>query len=320
MIIACLVAAAVAAVPPLSSSDVVASHLAAARGFGGIGAGTGTPDGRFLFTAEGAAIAILEPGRGNAPDRNFDKPLKKFELGSMRPHVVRMALDPEASLGDGSSLGKTGHPEYRNYLFLAAGHNGLWVVDADVEPRRPNRIARVDDSGDVPMFQTNARHCNDVDVATFGGETFVVATFAAAGDSLLRFYPIDDVRAILGASAQGAEETGREIVPALSVPLGRYMEGTPFSALSVGPNQISRSFASDLVVDQGAPNAEELYVYVAMRTDGVARVRVRRTEIVRGRIAPDAVVWGPRFGASSASATAPSQPNGTNRVSGSTLR
>ncbi|MEM9378706.1 MAG: hypothetical protein AAGB93_02070 [Planctomycetota bacterium] len=303
MIIACLVAVAVAAVPSLSSSEDFAAELATARGFGGIGAVTGTPDGRFLFTAEGAAIAIFEPGGGPRADRSLATPLKKFELGAARPHVVRMALDPEADLGDGSSLAKSGHPGYRNLLFLAAGHNGLWVVDADVNPRHPNRIARVDDSGDVPAFQTSARHCNDVDVATFGGETFVVATFAAAGDSQLRLYRIEDVRAVLAAASHGAPETGREIAPALSVRLGRYMEGTPFTALSVGPNQIARSFASDLVVDQGAPEADELFLYVAMRTDGVVRVRLRRTDVVRGRIAPDAVVWGPRFGDSSAYAT-----------------
>jgi len=317
MILACLFMAAPAVVPPVysnsrQSTQDLATRLAAARGFGSAGAITGTPDGKYIFSAEGASLAVIEPGRevstGDGPDRNFDDPIKKVELGAFRPSIVRMTLDPEADLSDGTSLVSTGHPLYRNYLFLAAGPNGLWIADADKSAGVANRIARVDDSGTLPAPLTSDRHCNDVDIVTLRGQSFVVATFAARGDSQLRFYRIEDVRAVLGSARSGAPETGREISPLLTVGLGSFLSGTPFSTFTVGPDQIARSFASELVVDQGDPNAGETYIYVAMRTDGIARVRVRHKEILEGQAAAGTVVWGPRFGDDSYHAT--HAPNG----------
>jgi hypothetical protein len=275
------------------------------------GAIGGTDDGRFIFSAEGASLAIIEPGRLpqaiRDPDAEFDQPIKVFELGHFRPHIVRMIVDPEADLGDGSTLASRG-PSYRNYLFVAAGGNGLWIVDVDPAPASVNRVARVDDSGDVPSVQDSNRHCNDVDLVTVNGETFVVATFAAVDDNRLRFYALDDVRGVLGGSVTAAE-TGHEIEPVLEITLGRYGAGNPALEYTRGPHQLDGSFASDLLVDQGNPAHSEAYLFVAMRTAGVVRVLVRYSDLQQGTSPPQRIAWGPRFGNGSHYATvAPPAP------------
>ena len=103
---ACLHVVALLAFVPLSPAAQLATNLEAARGFGKTGAITGTPDGEFLFVAEGAALSIIEPGRPIAgwPQENFASPRKRFQLGEFQPHVVRMIVDPDADLTNGETL------------------------------------------------------------------------------------------------------------------------------------------------------------------------------------------------------------------------
>ena len=291
-----------ASAPPHPTQE--ADALATARGFGTPGALTGTEDGAFLFVAEGAAISTIEPGGSSSPDLQFDNPVDRFQLGQAQPHVVRMRLDPCADIGDCSSLAVDGLC-YRNYLLLAAGHNGLWIADADIAPGVANRVARVDDSGDTPGAQDSDRHCNDVDVFTLCGQRFVVASFASREDSQLRFYRLSDVRRVLGGNPAGTEETGREIEPINIIPLGAYGSGDTALSYPLGPNQLARSFASDLVVRESRPWESSTYVYVAMRTDGLVRVEVEFWDLLCGSTPPSRVQWGPRFGDGSHYATVP---------------
>jgi hypothetical protein len=290
----------------------IATDLVAARGFAAPTAVTGTADGEFVFSAEGAAIAVIEPGHGVPgvdPDLNFDQPLKRFQLGRFQPHVVRMIVDPEADFGDCSSLAQDG-PCYRNYLFLATGPNGLWIADGDASTGVVNRIARVDDSesGD-PLEQDSHRHCNDVELVTVDGHTYLLATFAARDDSRLRVYCLDDVRAVLGCAGPSAPETGRELEARCEYVLGAYGAGDPSLEYTRDPAQIDASYASDLLVDQGDPCDDEAFAYVAMRTDGLVRVRLREDALKHGTACASDVEWGPRFGDGSHYATvAPPAP------------
>ena len=290
----------------------IADRLVAGRGYGMPGALGGTSDGAFIFSAEGASLAIIQPGRLpqgiRDPDAEFDHPIKSFELGHFRPHAIRMVVDPEADIDDGTTLAAAGLA-YRNYVFIAAGSNGLWIVDVDPAPGSVNRIARVDDSGDDPSVQDGDRHCNDVDLVTLDGATFVVATFAAVDDNRVRFYPLDAVRGVLGGSVGAPSETGHELAPMHEIVLGEYGAGNPALEYERHPAQLDGSFASELVVDQGDPCEDEAYLYVAMRTDGVVRVLARRCELEQGTSPPERVVWGPRFGDGSHYATvAPPAP------------
>ncbi|MEM9381796.1 MAG: hypothetical protein AAGB93_17710 [Planctomycetota bacterium] len=299
----CLIALALGATaPPFPAQQ--ADRLSTARGFGTPGAITGTEDGAFLFVAEGAAISSIEPGGSSDPDIQFDNPVDRFELGATQPHVVRMAMDPRADIGDGSSLVADGVC-YRNYLFLATGHNGLWIADADIAPGLENRVARVDDSSDTPGVQDSDRHCNDVDVFTLCGRTFVVASFASREDSQLRFYRLSDVRRVLGGDPCGTAETGREIAPVNIVSLGAYGSGDPDLGYEIGANQLARSFATDLEVRETRPWESATHIYVAMRTDGIVRVEVRFWDLICGSTPPSRVRWGPRFGDGSHYATVP---------------
>jgi hypothetical protein len=290
----------------------IADHLVAGRGFGPPSALGGTDDGQFVFSAEGASIAIIEPGRGGQgqsnPDLEFDMPIKQFELGHFRPHPVRMIVDPEIDLDDGSTLATSG-PDYRNYLFVAAGGNGLWIVDVDPALGTVNRVARVDDSGDVPGVQDSDRHCNDVDLVTVSGTTYVVATFAAVDDNRLRFYELDDVRGVLGCTVASPAETGNEIAPLHEIVIGAYGAGNPALEYERHPMQLEGSFASETVVDQGLIFDFRAFMYVALRTDGLVRVRVRRIDLELGVTPPGTIAWGPRFGDGSHYATvAPPAP------------
>ncbi|QDV05290.1 hypothetical protein Poly30_07860 [Planctomycetes bacterium Poly30] len=260
---------------------------------------TGTADGKYLFCIEGATMIAIEPAAApGTPSDNFANPVKEFTLGQFGVSAVRMAVDPDADFGNGYTLTTEG-AAYRNYVFMAAGKNGLWMVDGDIGPG-PNRVGRVDDSGaGVATLQFSNRYCNDVGILELGGQTYVAAIFAKRQQSHLRLYEIEKVRAVLGAPGSSGE-TGNEIEPDYTVVLNRNPD--VFPALP-GPSQVYRSFATDLEIDQPAGAPTELYVYVAMMTDGIVRVRLRASDVSSGATPAGTVAWGPRFGDASHYAT-----------------
>ena len=145
---------------------------------------------------------------------------------------MRLLLDPEGEMG---STGVLGDPGYKDFLLIAAGRGGLWIMDAD--PAGGGTAARVDDSiKNDPGIQNSKRYCNDLTAFKLEGDWFVAATFAKRNHSQLRIYKLQDVRKVLNNNL--TMETGNEILPKVNVPIGENPHSGPQLL-----TQINRSYA-----------------------------------------------------------------------------
>jgi len=158
-----------------------------------------TPDGTYLYSAEGGGIAVLDTSTGQT---GMDFPLKRFALGREGPIAVRMRLDEGADPLD----------EEDDILLLAAGRDGLWATSASLAPLVvgvPVNTVRIDDSGNMlGADQYSRRWCCDVNFVRVGGNDYVAALFQKKNQSRLRFYLLSDVHTTF---ADGIE-TGNELV------------------------------------------------------------------------------------------------------------
>ncbi len=240
---------------PQSGPDRILNELVAVHPYSSPGAMTSTPDGNYLYVAEGGAIAIIDadPGKPNAED-NYADPIKRQPVGSFGVLPVSMVLDPDISYDPREGCYRPG-TESTDLLYIAGGRDGLWVMEADVrDSGHVNQAFRVDDATVVAPnpVQDSRRWCVDVDVITLGlpgnEETYLLALFASKDDSRLRMYDLDDVRAIASSGA----ETGTEIYAHTETPIGRHP--------SLDPGENLHSFGFGMDVDE-----ETNHVYLAMQ-------------------------------------------------------
>ena len=269
---------------PQSGPDRILNELVAVHPYSSPGAMTSTPDGNYLYVAEGGSIAIIQadPGHPGAAI-HYENPRKRRPVSSRGVLPVNMVLDPDITL----PRGEIGYePTYgpNDLLYIAGGRDGLWVMQADVAaPTQPNLAFRVDDATIVGVNpdQDSRRWCSDVDLITLGTPgnetTYLLALFAAKDDSELRMYNLADVRNVVQAGLISGNETGHEIVAFTKTPLGRH------DSLGAGENLFSFAFGMD--VDDATKR-----VYVAMGYHGIARVRMKNMPPY-----PFAQ-WGPYFG------------------------
>jgi len=268
------------AASPQSGSDRILNELVAVHPYSSPGAMTSTPDGNYLYVAEGGSIAIIEadPGHPGAVT-NYKNPRKRRPVSSRGVLPVNMVLDPDITLPQ-AEIGY--EPTYgpNDLLYIAGGRDGLWVMQADVTaPAQPNLAFRVDDATIVgpSAEQDSRRWCSDVDLITLGNppneKTYLLALFAAKDDSQLRMYDLDAVRAI----ASSGSETGTEIFAHTETTIGRHS--------SLDPGENLHSFAFGMDVDE-ATN----YVYVAMGYHGLVRAKLKKNYPY------PTIEWGPYFG------------------------
>ncbi|TDJ65860.1 MAG: hypothetical protein E2O39_17390 [Planctomycetota bacterium] len=276
---------------PVSSQEIL-DELIAVHPDSVPGAMVSDPDGRYLFVAEGGALAALHV---RANPQVFAVRSKR-PIGATGVKPVRMILDPEADLALDDA------PGFEDVLYIAGGRSGLWAVRADLRPGGADFVAvRVDDSTDLePATQDSRRWCTDVDVMTVGGVRYLLALFAARSDSHLRVYCLDDVRGIAAAGT----ELGSELRPLYDVPLLAHPAAQTVPALAA-----SEALAMAMDVDGGyagtiQAGAEQAAVFVAMGSHGLVRVAFRVANFPARPCglpwavtpAPPAVRWGPVYG------------------------
>ncbi len=235
-----------------------------------------TPGGDYVFTGEGGTIAILdartEPG--------MHLPLDVFPLSSRGLVPVAMTADPGADLEDGV-VGP------QDWIYVAAGRDGLWAFEAEPAQTAPRMAWRIDDSGNLDVStQGGRRWRQDVDLLTIGGEEFLVTLGAKRNANFLRLFRLSQVHTVLA----NATETGNEIAPDVQFKLS----GPP--GLPAGVDAYGYGMAVDVAPPDHPTGAD---VYVALGMAGVARVRLVPGANPQGPPA-GAIEYGPRFGTGSA--------------------
>ena len=250
---------------------------------------TSTVDGKWMFQSEGGTMVFILTHDGMSyTDVGFKKidGEKRVPMGRKQVIASRVILDPGADTEPGPVTSTS-----PNLLYLAAGRDGLWMMEADVDTSVENAAWRVDDSGNITdvTTQNSRRWCSAVATMTVEGNEYLLALFARKGQSRLRVYPLDLVRAIADPSA-GNPELDSEILPALQVNLGVHPNAPPGSAKTYG-----RSVSLNMDVDQfdDVPGQESADVYVAMGHHGLLKVAFQ------GPPLQGTVTWGPIFGTGS---------------------
>ncbi len=215
---------------------------------------TASHSGRYVYAGEGSTLAVLELD----PQTGIRNPLKRIPISSRAVLPVAMALDPEANVEDGVQ-------DAEDVLYVAAGRDGLWAMQANPLAGAPNPAVRIDDSaGMSPTEQNSRRWACAVDFAVLGGTRYLVCLFSAAGDSRLRIYPLSEIRARVQQAATSGE-TGVELAAAGHA----FLMGNPAST-SAWP-----AFGYDLVVDQAGGPSNGAMAYVALGAHGLVRVKLQ---------------------------------------------
>lgn len=247
--------------------------------FGRAKAFTVTADGQWLYDGNGGSIAFIKM-KDSVTGPYIDDYLKLPD-GNKRLPVGQQSVVPSRMILD------TLHGEDR--LYIAAGRDGLWAMDAD-PLSTSNRAWRIDDSGNTnPVNQLSKRWCGDVEIETVDGEDYLIAIFGKRASSVLRIYKLDDVRAVASPSNS---ELGHEIAALVQIPLGTNSEYTPPSNASYGR---STSMAMDCVVE-GELGSQKLVAFVAMGHHGLVQVSF---DPGPGSTFSTAKAWGPVFGTGS---------------------
>ncbi|MFT7676828.1 MAG: hypothetical protein ACI8QC_000804 [Planctomycetota bacterium] len=224
---------------------------------------------------------------GNFDQTGFDfvNGSKKVRVGTKGVLAARMLLDPLAQTEptNGSN----------DYLYIAAGRDGLWFMQADVSSTT-NEAWLIDDSGNANVATQNSRRwCSDVDVMTIDGERYLVATFGKKSKSRLRVYRLADVHAI------AASPIPMPIAALVEVTLGNHpyfeIAGNDIHALT--PYEYGRSVAGAMCVDSyiKANGDECADIYVSMGHHGLVRIGFC-PEQFSGTLTPPSVDWGPVMG------------------------
>ena len=255
-----------------------------------------TRDGHVLFLGEGATMVFIDTfdeasGTFDASAFRSQDGFKRVPIGERGVLPNAILLDPDA----GDPPGALSPSTPGELLYLAAGRDGLWVMEADVDATVENRAWRVDDSEDADTStQDGARWCTALAIAPVGDDDFLLALFGRKGDSLLRAYRLDRVRAVADPLAP---ELGGEIAPDGEVALGDHDGLGPVALDLLGP-EYGRSVAlgmdADAYVDPGTGQSW-VDVYVAMAHHGLARVRIRPPAGGQGAPVLEGA-WGPVFG------------------------
>lgn len=287
-----------------------------------------TPDGRWVFSAEGGAITRLEFGGQNPSNTTFTPPEnnapflaapstpKRVQLGSEAVIAAEMVLDPELDLSDDGPGSSPNDDDANDIIYVAGGHQGLWAIEAHPGTAHQNRAVRLDNSGDKnPATQHSLRFCTSVAIMEVDGEQFVIALFARRDKNLLRAYPLQAARDALGlarASAATPPDVGHEIAGATSC----YFKAHPYQAPDVVLNGENVTWAGcygmNLAVDQdprpwvpdggpipGGIDDGAAEVYVAAMSGGLVRYRFYMTNPgggAGGAILKKYRTWGPVFG------------------------
>ncbi|MDA1349253.1 MAG: hypothetical protein O3A47_10400 [Chloroflexi bacterium] len=246
---------------------------------------TCTPDGRWVFSAEGGKVAFLDVYDEQTQaytdqDLTTINGTKKVPLGEFGVLASKLLLDPEAAAV----------PTGDDLLYVAAGRDGLWIFQADVDSGVENRAWRVDDSGNGdPSSQGGHRWCTDVAVMTVEGVDYLLATYAKKGESRLRVYELQKVRDI-GVLANS--EVGHEIGFDHQVMLNNNPVATERTFKYPAKN-FGGAVAMSIAVDQdGAAGSETADVYVAMGHHGLAKIHFWSS----GGVLKKTRTWGPMFG------------------------
>lgn len=271
-----------------------------------------TDDGRWIFSAEGGAVAFIEfgtsgPGTADPASLRQAMPVetKRVPLGALGVLAADLVLDPEADLSDDGALGGPGPEDTRDLLYVAGGHLGLWAMEAHPGAFHANRAVRLDDAHTAGAPHGDSeRFCTAVATARLGSLDVLLALFARADDNVLRVYDLDEARQAMTAASAG--ELGFEIEPLREVAFGAHpLE--PADVIAVGRRVTrGRSFGIAMDVDRaaavaGGPFAEPgvVDVHIAAMTSGVLRVRLAagpRSRLDGRRRVRAAKRWGPLFG------------------------
>jgi len=269
-----------------------------------------TPDGHWIFSAEGGSLAFVFVGAdnpssvsfpGNPPRRTMGAAEKRLQVGSLGVLAADLELDPGLDLTDEPKTLPPGtDPEkywptdedYEDILYIAGGHLGLWAMEAHPIAEYDNNAVRVDNSGDLNVStQDSNRFCTDVEVVRIGGQDYLLALFARRDDNLLRIYRLQDVRSALDAvrnGPAGVSDLGHEILGEASFYSVAHSLQGPEVLDPVTGDSVTRSgsYAMDMAVDTN-PDVSDLVgnsaygdpvdVYIAMLSGGLVRYRLYST-------------------------------------------
>ncbi len=243
---------------PASTQHKLFRELTAVHPFGPTGPVECDADGTHVFAAEGCAIAFLDASC--EPRFENDEtcaggpglPSKRIGISSRGVLGCELLLDPNADLSD---------PQAPNRLYVAGGRDGLWVMRADPGFGSPNPAARIDDAWDAADLagQGSRRWCHDLETISIGGESYLLALFAARSDTHLRLYSLVQLRSIPLSMdpANPSPETGNEVLPVVDLALPSNPAwvhpgpgGDPFFAEAYGYGVCSHG--SDAYVALGA--------------------------------------------------------------------
>ncbi|MEL6430773.1 MAG: hypothetical protein AAFR54_16425 [Planctomycetota bacterium] len=264
-----------------------------------------TPDGEWVFSAEGGVLAFLHVGTTHPGNTTFPAPElrismpdaeKRVQVGSLGVLASDLALDPDLDLSDDPPTLPAGTPpetssltdvDANDIVYVAGGHLGLWAIEAHPVAGYQNRAVRIDNSGNLQVAtQYSKRFCTDVEVVEIEGEPFLLALFARRDRNLLRAYPLGDVRAALHAargSTNDPPDLGHETLGVRSFYFKRHPQQGP--NVIVDSENVTRaaSYAMSMAVDtspdvsDGVGDAllgDPVDVYVANLSGGLVRFRL----------------------------------------------
>ena len=263
-------------------------ELVAAHPYSIPGPFTSSPDGDHIYAAEGGALALIHADHATwTPSQlkaAYDTSVWRAPVGHMGVTPIEMVLDPDTTWD--------GITDDHDLVYLAAGRDGLWVMQASENLADP-RAFRIDDSGNLdPTTQHGRKWCNDVKVLDLNGDRFLLALFAGRGRSNLRIYNLMGARGVVAAGLPGALDTGHEIAPVQT----SFLQKNP-AVIAPGANPDAEAYAFGMAID--VESASTAKVYVAMGEHGVFRVPLK---VIAGFIQFDGPPreFGPWFGQGSA--------------------
>jgi len=265
-----------------------------------------TPDGTWVFSAEGGSLAFVYIGGENPtsvpfptspalPQRPMRAAEKRNQVGSLGVLAADFALDPGLDLSDepdtlpaGTEPMKywPGAEDYKDILYIAGGHLGLWAMEAHPIAGYTNRAVRLDSGGSNGAPADIHRFCTDVEVVTINNQNFLLALFARRDNNLLRVYRLQDCRSALDAVRNSPPNTSDllfEVPPIASFSIGRHPQQGPDVFVGAENVTLAASYAMDVAVDL-APDLSDgvgagqatppVDVYVAALSGGVVRLRL----------------------------------------------
>jgi len=264
-----------------ASAQQIMDKLLAVHPNSAPGALTASARGDRLWVAEGGAIAFIETNAAASFPANqmqYESPKKILPVGSQAVLASALLLDPVTE----------------DVVYIAGGRSGLWVMEADPNLATVNKAARIDDSVNgqgTPGLQKSRRWCNGLDVMTIDGENYLVAMFSKANGNRLRVYSLSEARDVV---INNSTETGHELNPIQNVKILTNGTADDVEVLPIGVRGAQPfAFGFGIAVDNS--ETDEAYVYVALGSEGLVRVRFDATNLVLNP-PPATVESGPAFG------------------------